>query len=398
MKKLILIAVLALCASAVSAQTVIERDILVAEKKMPKKRGFRGYETNRFWDNFEVGLAGGAQFLGIHGTFGKKDAGGEKMERFNWQADVNITKWIVPVVGIRFQMMGGEYQNKTTDNQQFVVNPMMFPHFDVMLNMSNWIGGERDDRAYYAVLFGGMGYHVSGFSKKFEDKWGEHTRAGWATTAGLLNKFRVARGLDIELELKGWWMRSNDLPTIIAANDHTSTGWSATLGLAYRFNRRGWKQASPYGIEDIMAYQAVVAERDRELAACAAKNKKLAHELAEAKKHPAPQQGILLGEETILFFHIGSAALSADDKTRLDIVATEIMRAPKGKVFRIEGHSDPQTGTEAVNTELAYERAKHVYEYLLSKGVPANRMTYRGLGDHNANRPTPAANRNVTVK
>ena len=30
-------------------------------------------------------------------------------------------------------------------------DPYIFTHMDFMVNLSNWIGGERDDRVYYAV-------------------------------------------------------------------------------------------------------------------------------------------------------------------------------------------------------------------------------------------------------
>ncbi len=105
-------------------------------------------------------------------------------------------------MGARLQIQGGQYQNDTAFGNQYMKDPYIFTHMDFMVNLSNWIGGERDDRVYYAVPFAGFGYHVSGFTDKFQRDWGYGTDHSFAFTAGLLNKFRVCPALDIELELK----------------------------------------------------------------------------------------------------------------------------------------------------------------------------------------------------
>ena len=46
----------------------------------------------------------------------------------------------------------------------------------------------------------------------------------------------------------------------------------------------------------------------------------------------------------------------------------------------ITGHTD-DAGDEAYNQALSKERAKNCYQYLLSNGIPASRMTYSGLGE-----------------
>lgn len=410
MKKLFFTLALFLCVATVSAQTVIvEDEALVTEKPMPKKRGWAGYETRRFFDNWEIGVSGGVQYLSIRGILGKDDPG-KALHHFHWQANFNLTKWFHPVMGARLQVQGGVYQkNLTGYPREYMKAPMIFPHVDFMVNMSNWIGGERDDRAYYAVLFAGFGYHATGFTDKFQKDWvefNEKTNQSFAFTAGLLNKFRVARGLDIELELKGWVLPSDGLPSVIlpASSDKMSFGYSATLGLAYRFNKRGWKQASPYTPEDIAAYRAAVAERDGVIAAVVAENDELTDDLAAAEAarrkaeadaaaakkaaemakwgpNTAHSDDIYLTGRNITFFNIGSSELTAKEKVRLDVIATQIKGAPKSKVYLIEGHADAATGTKATNRRLAEARAKKVYDYLISKGVKAENLTYKGYGD-----------------
>ena len=47
----------------------------------------------------------------------------------------------------------------------------------------------------------------------------------------------------------------------------------------------------------------------------------------------------------------------------------------------ITGYADFKTGDKAKNTALAEKRARVVYEYLISVGVPAGQLTYQGAGE-----------------
>ena len=105
---------------------------------------------------------------------------------------------------------------------------------------------------------------------------------------------------------------------------------------------------------------------------------------------------IYLTGKGITFFNIGQTELSPKEKLRLDIIATQIKNAPKNKIYVIEGHADPQTGSKAVNTRLAEQRAKKVYDYLISKGVKAENLQYKGYSDTKSPFKTEQENR-VTV-
>ena len=105
---------------------------------------------------------------------------------------------------------------------------------------------------------------------------------------------------------------------------------------------------------------------------------------------------IYLTSKGITFFNIGQTELSPKEKLRLDIIATQIKNAPKNKIYVIEGHADPQTGSKAVNTRLAEQRAKKVYDYLISKGVKAENLQYKGYSDTKSPFKTEQENR-VTV-
>jgi outer membrane protein OmpA-like peptidoglycan-associated protein len=54
----------------------------------------------------------------------------------------------------------------------------------------------------------------------------------------------------------------------------------------------------------------------------------------------------------------------------------------RGMYIRIEGNTD-NVGDEATNQALSERRAQAIVEYLISRGVPKNRVTARGMGSMN---------------
>ena len=116
------------------------------------------------------------------GSFGK---------RLGFEANFSLVKWVHPVVGMRLQLQGGQFANYDADLGKLKW-PYLFVHSDFMLNFSNWAGGYRADRAYYAVPFVGFGYMAMDFTDRAHDL-GYGTNQELAFTAGLLNKFRTPR-------------------------------------------------------------------------------------------------------------------------------------------------------------------------------------------------------------
>lgn len=90
---------------------------------------------------------------------------------------------------------------------------------------------------------------------------------------------------------------------------------------------------------------------------------------------------IELGRSMVLnnvFFDTDKSQLKAESEVELGKLV-ELMKAnPKMRV-EIAGHTDNQ-GTREHNVTLSRNRAKAVYDYLISKGVKADRMRYKGYG------------------
>jgi len=70
-----------------------------------------------------------------------------------------------------------------------------------------------------------------------------------------------------------------------------------------------------------------------------------------------------------------------NDKAKgyLDEIADWLKENPNLNV-EIAGHTDSK-GTDEYNQKLSENRAKSVYEYFISKGVKANRLSYKGYGE-----------------
>ena len=78
-------------------------------------------------------------------------------------------------------------------------------------------------------------------------------------------------------------------------------------------------------------------------------------------------------------FTTGKAVILPDSFPVLDDVAQALKDYPNMRV-EIGGHTD-NVGDDAQNQRLSKDRADAVFEYLLSKGVPAMRMSTMGYGE-----------------
>ena len=84
-------------------------------------------------------------------------------------------------------------------------------------------------------------------------------------------------------------------------------------------------------------------------------------------------------EESPIVFLSGSSDLTIQSQEALDRAAKIILSQPGLQIF-IAGHTDA-TGAADVNEQLARERGGAVYGYLVSIGVPANRMAVVSYGE-----------------
>jgi outer membrane protein OmpA-like peptidoglycan-associated protein/Tol biopolymer transport system component len=80
-----------------------------------------------------------------------------------------------------------------------------------------------------------------------------------------------------------------------------------------------------------------------------------------------------------IFFDFNKATLRPESKVELERVYTILIENPRMKV-RIAGHTD-SIGSEEYNQRLSEARAKAVYDYLISRGISPDRLSYIGYGE-----------------
>ena len=273
-----------------------------------------------------------------------------------------------------------------------------------MLNLSNWIGGYREDRVYYAKVFAGAGVNFVNVN--------DDAGKGFVGVAGMINTFRVCPWLDINLELKGLLSAGHDMPRAIAPlADKYGQIYSITAGVTYRFNKRDWSIA--YSQQDVDAYLAVIAALEAELVQTQRNEIQLAERLVEQSEaaDQAIKENVTLREDvkreeaaekvitsTAIFFNINSARLSDRAKAAMQILQQTIAEAPKTQVFTIVGHADEKTGTPAYNQQLSEKRAEAVYDYLIKHGVNKDQLTWKGVGSTDTIFPVNGTNRVVIVR
>lgn len=355
---------------------------------------WKGIMNNGFWSNWEISVGGGVNYTAWNELGFDQDAIGD----LGWQLEGSLTKWFNPILGARVQLVGGKL-NSSDDN---LTAGWILPHADAVINLSNWIGGYREDRVYYAKLFAGAGVNFTNVSND--------GGSGFVGTAGLINTFRVCPALDINLELKGFLSAGHDMPrgVDVLAGKYGQI-YSATVGIAYRFNKRDWDKA--YSQEEVDGYLAAIAALEAGLADAHRNEGKLAERLAaqkaatdqalkdnEALRAELAKRKNAVVTSSALFFNLNSARLLDRTKSSMQILAETIAAAPKTQVFTIVGHADDETGTPEYNQKLSEKRAKAVYDYLVEQGVNKDQLTWKGVGSSQNIFPINSTNRVVIVK
>lgn len=367
-------------------------------------KSIQGFRTNRFGDNWELSVNVGPAYTAVGKLFGENDPK-PWAKRIGWEVNIAANKWFHPVFGVRAQLQLGGKTNYSFTNGDKTKWTDVAAHVDGLLNLSNWIGNYREDRVYYAILFVGGGLQVT---------TPKNPNYGFMADAGLINRFRVCKCLDINLELKGWLYNENDIPAAIVSDGRFAETYSVTAGLTYRFNKRDWERA--IAPETLDAYVKAADEAKAAADALANENNALKGDLKEAEdtanalnkdldnanaeienlKGALKNADKISGNNNRLWFEIGSAQLSRANKTALRVVAKEMNDTDRN--YTVVGYADPDTGSAAWNQTLSEKRAEAVRNYLISQGVEANRLTAEGRGDTKSPYHEAVANRVVVIE
>ncbi|EIC84766.1 porin OmpA [Serratia sp. M24T3] len=101
---------------------------------------------------------------------------------------------------------------------------------------------------------------------------------------------------------------------------------------------------------------------------------------------PAPAPVVQTHKFTLksdVLFTFGKSTLKPEGRQALDQLYTQLSSLdPKDGSVVVLGYTDP-VGSEASNQKLSEQRAQSVVDYLVSKGIPSNKISARGEGERN---------------
>jgi flagellar motor protein MotB len=115
------------------------------------------------------------------------------------------------------------------------------------------------------------------------------------------------------------------------------------------------------------------------------------HDSVNPVKLDIPMQPVAVGEKVVLrniFFETDKYELLPDSKAELEKLISFLAKNTELHI-EIGGHTDNE-GSDTHNMTLSLNRAKAVYDYLISNGVNADKLSYKGYGE------TMPINSNVT--
>ncbi len=105
------------------------------------------------------------------------------------------------------------------------------------------------------------------------------------------------------------------------------------------------------------------------------------HDSVNPVKLDVPMQAVAVGEKVVLhniFFETDKYDLLPDSKAELGMLIAFLLKNTDMHI-EIGGHTDAEGG-ETHNMTLSQNRAKAVYDYLVSNGISAEKLSYKGYG------------------
>ena len=339
--------------------------------------------TNTFWDNWFISVGGGGLLY-----FGDHDRQLGFGEWISPTFDIAVGKWFSPEVGARLMYSGGAIRGATQSGthslgswidskpiENFWLQNSRFGffniHADVLFNLNNIIAGYKEDRIYTISPYIGLGVMRA---------YKAPVATEFAGTVGLLNSFRVAKGLDINLDVRGALVADRFDGEVGGLRGREGEGLlSVALGVTYKFKERGWERSKTIIRHD----NRTINDLRDQIEDLKYQNEALKKALAERDEAKVDTiiQRINVAAPVMVTFKIGKSNLSRRDRVSLGMLADVIKDTDESIVYTITGYADAGTGSVAINDRLSRERAEAVYDCLVNEyGVDADRLKveYKG--------------------
>lgn len=419
-KSLLVLATLGATAQLASAQMVSADSVYTETRTNDKYR----VVTNRFGSNWEIGFGLGGNVL-----FGEHDKQMKFLDRVGPQVGIHVAKWFTPGLGLRVGAFGGNllgvsgwtgdhisgnwrnYQGFIIDKKGNLINTLNkdyimangdvysyhegrkdYPlfktrekyvnvHGDVLFNVSNLFCGYKENRFYSAIPFVSIGFGLS--LDKAANGLHSHEVTGGV---GLLNRFRLSKSLDLNLEVRGTYVSdrfdqeyvgerevssSNEKSNVIGQAGRWGEGiLSASIGLSYKIPRRGWDNVVE---RTLRVNENLLQDLRNRVGSLQNENDDLRLQLEKALNREVTRENVA-AQPLLVTFPIDRWVLSNKDRVNLGFLA-ETIKANPNMVYSVVGYADRGTGSVKRNIFLARKRSEVIYNCLVNEfGVSESQL------------------------
>lgn len=325
----------------------------------------------------EAWFLGGA--LGAEVYWGYEDSLGPFGKRVQPCAQFYFGKWVFPYLGFRVMWMMGDLAGYIRKNTRYVVgdpDPNGLYYYkmryqslgsDILFDATEYFGRKRYSRKhfYHCIPYIGAGvlrYDVIPSSGSYDNEF--------YLNLGVLNTFRIYKGLDLIVDIKSVAQR-----TYINYNIYGGVNkiWNfftpLSVGLSYTFGARNKARAITF--QNVMPVMKEIHYRKDTVTLNSIKYLPVAKVIRDTIvkvdtlriSEIAPQ---VVPSTYIVFFVIDRTNVSLREKTKLQF-ASEMINKNPNKQFVLIGSADPQTGTPSRNQWLCQQRVKNVYDMLVNQ-------------------------------
>jgi outer membrane protein OmpA-like peptidoglycan-associated protein len=342
-------------------------------------------ETNRFWSNWFVGAGGGPQIY-----FGDHNKQLSLKNKLSPALDLSVGKWFTPGIGVRLMYSGLSIKGATQNGSHSTGKPITEKpwdgywleyqkfdffnlHADGLVNLSNLLGGYRQDRFYNASPYLGLGWM---------DTWQSPRAHEVSANIGLLNEFRISGGLNLAVDVRGAFV--NDRFDGEGGGRWGEGLLSATVGVTYKFKERGWKKPIQVNVE---YYNNRINTLQERIEKTLRDNDELRQQLAKANSNSQVTKEVVIDKKLVvsapqlIIFPIGKSELTGDARVNIGFLAKVIKSGDPETVYTITGYADKGTGNATLNENLSKARAQAVRDALVNEfGVSSSQLKIDYVG------------------
>ena len=259
------------------------------------------------------------------------------------------------------------------------------PNIDLVLDWGAGLFGWREDRPVTIYSFIGVGSafglenskanELAEAGESFQLLW-QPVKAFWNTRSGLGTDIRLTDRIALNFEFDAQFYPESFNSRY---NDKYASGPDfhfALLG-GLKFNL-GWKPRKVAPAAPVVTYQPPAPRPEP-------KKEEPKKEYKEERapkpvQQPVQPQRIEQGADVDIFFDLNKSVIREDQIPTLNQLVNFMRNTPAAKV-KLDGYADRGTGTADINQALSEDRVIAVRQYLVSRGIDADRITTAAHGD-----------------